>query len=183
MKPVLIDSIYNVFNFGKHRGETIKKVALIDPDYIEWLCKEVKDFNIYSETIDTLSEYCLSIFFNDPEAYLNESGNFTLSSWQYLKLGQKEVTIGYKDRIQMIAELNSNTTIPHISRNFARKVFNGEICKNNLKERILEDSSNDDDKFYDDDDDTISYEELRRLNNDAYEIDSNEFEGWYEPID
>lgn len=190
MKPTIIDSIDNVFQFGKHKGQSIKQVALIDPDYIEWLCKTVIDFHITEEFIDSLSNYCLSIFFDNPDAYLNEKGDFTLTSWQHLKYGNKEVTIGIKNTQQRIELLKRNNSVPHLLDTFARKVFNGEACKVNLREKNHrinppreQETSHDDYVTSHDDDYLISDEELRGMYNDAYEIDSNEFDGWHEPID
>jgi hypothetical protein len=175
MKPIIIDSIDNIFHFGKHKGQSIKQVALIDPDYVEWLCKTVHDFHITEQLIDSLSDYCLSIFFENPESYLNEKGNFTLTSWQYLKLGTKEVTVGFVNTAQKVELLKSNRVIPHISDSFARKVFDGETCKKNLNERKSVKLKEDDENYniVDHDDYIISDEELRSNYNDAYEIGSN----------
>ena len=97
MRLVTIQKIDDVISFGKHRGETLKQIALTDPDYIEWLCKEVSDFIIPEEVIDALSEYCLSEFFNDPELFLAQIGyHTTLVSYQHLKLGDREIILGTK---------------------------------------------------------------------------------------
>jgi hypothetical protein len=180
---MIVENINSVFTFGKHKNKSLKEVALIDPCYIEWLCKEVKDFDVTLETLDALHEYCLSQFFTNPETYLNEKGSFTLTSWQHLKLGSKEATIGIKGMSQKIADLKLGNKIPHIATDFARKVFDREVCIKNLKERIEGYLDDDEDYLYEEDDNSMSTEELRRLHNDAYEIDSNEFDGWHEPTD
>lgn len=77
----------------------------------------------------------------------------------------------------------TTTTLPlsNSFQEFSRKVFNGDNCRALIKKR-MELESSDDDGDYDDSVD-FDYEDLRKSNNDAYEIDSNEFDGWYEPID
>jgi hypothetical protein len=91
---MIVENIESTFDFGKYKGEVLKDVALNDPSYIEWLCKTVLSFVISNETIDSLSDYCLSVFFNNPEKYLNEEGNFTRCRWQHLKYKGQELTIG-----------------------------------------------------------------------------------------
>lgn len=185
MKPVIVENIDSVFTFGKHKNKSIKEVALTDPSYIEWLCKTVTSFNISTSLIDELSDYCLSIFFSDPELYLNEKGSFTLLSWQHLKYKDNEITIGgisLNERLMLLKQNNLPSTGRHISLQFSRKVFDGDQCKKNLNERV-HDENIDDIGEYDDGDDGIDMEDIRRSYNDAYEIDSNEFDGWYEPID
>jgi len=174
-----IFNIDSVFDFGKYKGQSLKQIALIDPLYIEWCCKEVTKFNPSFDVIDQLSEYCLSHFFNDPEAYLNEKGNFGRKNWQYLKYKDKEIIIGKKNITSSISD-KSKSTIQHIPFELSRAVFNGENCKEALSKRM---ETDEDDFDYNDDFDNFDYEELRRSNNDAYEIDSNEYDGWYEPID
>jgi hypothetical protein len=113
---------------------------------------------------------------------LNEKGDFTLTSWQHLKYGNKEITIGIKNTEQRIELLKQNNSLPHLLDTFARKVFNGGACKKNLSERNNRITQFEEEEIVDDDHET-SDEELRHMYNDAYEIDSNEFDGWHEPID
>lgn len=182
MRPVTINKIVDVINFGKHKGKTLKQIALIDPDYIEWLCKKVNDFIITYEIIDELSEYCLSTFFDDPEAYLSETAHYTtLVSYQHLKYGGKEIILGGQNITKKIADKIKGLPLSNTSQSFSRKVFDGEACKNALKERVVEEINDDTDSY--DDDNSIDMEDMRRSYNDAYEIDSNEFDGWHEPID
>lgn len=182
MKEKRIINIDENISFGKYRGVKIKDIALNDPDYIEWLCKEVKDLIISEKIIDELSEYCLSVFFNDPELYLAQTGtNTTLVSYQYLKYGNKEMILGLNRNTSIIEKIKG-LPISGSNQQFARKVFNGENCKLIIKERMKTESRNID-QFQDENSNEPDNEELRRLYNDAYEIDSNEFDGWYEPID
>ncbi|MCU0421630.1 MAG: hypothetical protein MUC81_02375 [Bacteroidia bacterium] len=182
MKEVRIAKINDIINFGKHLGEEIKDVALTDPDYIEWLCKEVNNFIISEEAIDALSEYCLSIFFNDPEFYLAQTGSHTtLVSYQHLKLGDKEMILGAKSNNSMLEKIKG-LPLSCSYQAFSRKVFNGDNCKALLKKRMTLELSEFEEGDYDATDD-FDYEDLRRSNNDAYEVDSNEFNGWHEPID
>lgn len=177
MNPMITKDINSIFTFGKYKGQMIKIIALIDPLYIEWCCKEVIDFIISYEVIDQLSEFCLDEFFKDPEAYLNEMGNFTEVNWQYLKYKNNEITIGYislNDKLFNRVKLGKK----HISVTRSRLVFNGTNCKQYINKRASQEIENDDNNDY-----SIDMEDMRRSYNDAYEIDSNEFEGWYEPID
>lgn len=141
---MIVENINSTFNFGKYKGDIIKEVALKDPSYIEWLCKTVDLFEITNETIDEISEYCLSVFFSDPEKYLNEKGDFTLYSWQHLKYQGKEITIGIENIENLIKNISQKNelshrkfqpNIQHISITFSRAIFNGEVCKKNLLER------------------------------------------------
>jgi len=182
MRPVTIKTIDDVINFGKHRGEIIKQVALIDPDYIEWLCKNVTDFIITNEIIDELSDYCLATFFDDTQFYLSSTTTYTtLTSYQHLKYKGKEIILGANSNSKKIADTIKGLPLNNNSQTFTRKVFDGEVCKKLLKERVVEMTDDEDDS--NDDDNSIDMEDLRRSYNDAYEIDSNEFDGWYEPID
>ena len=36
----------DTITFGKHKGKTFEEIANIDPDYILWLDKNVKDVNL-----------------------------------------------------------------------------------------------------------------------------------------
>jgi hypothetical protein len=203
MRPMIVENINSVFTFGKHKNKSIKEVALIDPSYIEWLCKTVTAFVISTTLIDELSDYCLSTFFADPELYLNEKGSFTLLSWQHLKYKDNEIIIGgmglddilklfaqnkviigdivLDDGLKQISQNKIQSSARHIRIQFSRQVFDGDRCKKNLSERIIEVEDAADD--YDYEDNSIDTEDLRRSYNDAYEIDSNEFDGWHEPID
>lgn len=182
MRPVTIKGIDDVINFGKHKGKPLTQIALIDPDYIEWLCRHVGSFIITNEIIDELSEYCLSIFFKDPVAFLSDSSHqTTLVSDQHLKYGGKEIILG---DLHINQKTGANIiTLPHsiTSQVFLRKVFRGDACKKALKERI--DDEGDMNKEFGDVDDSIDIEDIRISHNDAYEVDSNDFDGWYEPID
>lgn len=153
---MVVENLNSIFRFGKYKGEILKEVALKDPFYIEWLCKTVNRFVISNEIIDELSDYCLSIFFDDPNKYLNEIGNFGISiKVQYLEYKGKKLTVGSLSsdefklnalklrgvgdklgddllkRIIDVIQPKGN----HISLAGSRKVFNGEECKKNLIER------------------------------------------------
>lgn len=142
---MIVENLESTFDFGKYKGQAIKVVALKDPSYIEWLCKNVELFIITNEIIDELSNYCLSVFFNDPERYLNEEGDFTICTEQHFKYQAQEITIGsiaiknYQIR-QIINKNNLEYNIIKMavvpaSPDFHRKVFDGEVCKKNLLER------------------------------------------------
>ncbi len=153
---MIVENLNSVFNFGKYKGEVIKEVALKDPFYIEWLCENVDLFVITNDTIDEISDYCLSIFFDDPNKYLNETGDFvTTYEVQYLNYKGIELTVGsltneefeintlkergvidkyeisLQKRLLDVIQPRGN----HISLAGSRKVFNGEECKKNLIER------------------------------------------------
>lgn len=181
MKPTKISTIDESFSFGKYKGELIKQVALFDPDYIEWLCKEVENFLITDEIIDALSDYCLSEFFNDPELYLAQTGTTTtLLRYQHLKFGDKEMILGAKNPDFALTKIKG-LPFDNSYQNFSRKVFNGETCKKMLKVRVTRNNSEYENEEYASN--AFSDEDLRIMYNDAYEIDSNEMEGWFEPID
>ena len=153
---MIVENLNSVFNFGKYKGEVIKEVALKDPFYIEWLCENVDLFVISNEIIDEISDYCLSIFFDDPNKYLNELGDFvTTYEVQLLNYRGIELTVGsltneefeintlkergiidnyeisLQKRLLEVIQPKGN----HISLAGSRKVFNGEECKKNLIER------------------------------------------------
>jgi hypothetical protein len=152
---MIVENIESTFDFGKYKGEVLKDVALNDPSYIEWLCKTVLSFVISNETIDSLSDYCLSVFFNNPEKYLNEEGNFTRCRWQHLKYKGQELTIGslnsdeftlnaLKERskldekwLKVLEQKNFQSKGKHISVASSRAVFNAEVCKQNLIARKI----------------------------------------------
>ncbi len=176
-----IENILSVFDFGKHKGQSLKHVAMIDPLYIEWCCREVDRFSPSNEIIDELSEYCLSQFFEDPNGYLNEKGSFAKISWQHLRYKGKEMTIGQMG-FNFSMKNNVKPSKNHLSVEFSRAIFNSGNCKKLMENRIETKSKEYVDAEDDCDIDNVNYEELRRSNNDAYEINSNEFDGWYEPI-
>ncbi len=153
---MIVENLNSVFNFGKYKGDIIKEVALKDPFYIEWICKTVDLFVITNDTIDEISDYCLSIFFDDPNKYLKETGDFvTTYEVQYLNYKGIELTVGsltneefeintlkergvidnyeisLQKRLLDVIQPRGN----HISLAGSRKVFNGEECKKNLIER------------------------------------------------
>lgn len=153
---MIVENLNSVFNFGKYKGEVIKEVALKDPFYIEWLCKTVDLFVITNDTIDEISDYCLSIFFDDPNKYLNETVDFvTTYEVQYLNYKGIELTVGsltneefeintlkergvidkyeisLQKRLLDVIQPRGN----HISLAGSRKVFNSDTCKKNLIER------------------------------------------------
>jgi hypothetical protein len=142
---MIVENIESTFDFGKFKGETIKDVALKDPSYFEWLCKTVSSFVITNETIDSISDYCLAVFFNNPEKYLNEEGNFTRCTKQYLKNKGEEIIIGTRSEKILINKILSNNDLLNTHHydsknkqfivNFGRQVFEGNICKKNLLER------------------------------------------------
>lgn len=150
MKRMIVENIDTIFTFGKHKGKPLKDVSLIDPNYIEWLCKEVESFIINDDKIDQLNEYCLSEFFRDPESYLNEKGNFTLSSFQHLKYQGRELVLGQlsiNEQINMLTNDIAKGTNNYKTFRFTRKVFDGETCKKLLLTRIKQDEAEIKDKF------------------------------------
>lgn len=44
-----------VFNFGKYKGETINKIIRENPDYINWLRKNIKDFKLTKDELNLLN--------------------------------------------------------------------------------------------------------------------------------
>ena len=144
---MIIDNINCIFTFGKYKGESLKKVALINPSYLEWICKEVENVIINDEIIDQLSDYCIYEFLRDPQAYFNEEGNFVLCSSQHIKHRGKEILIGDTSVESRINRLVNNVQLPpnYFPLPFSRKLFDGEFCKKQLKLRIPkqnEDSGN-----------------------------------------
>ena len=49
-------SLKDRFNFGKHRGKTIKQVIDKDPTYVEWAIKNVDGFELNLQADDYFEE-------------------------------------------------------------------------------------------------------------------------------
>ena len=45
-KPLLLRSIHNVLEFGKHKGETVQEVMRTDPNWLHWALQEIPDFKL-----------------------------------------------------------------------------------------------------------------------------------------
>ena len=181
-----INSIDDRMPFGKYKDALIKDIAFYNPTYIEWLCETVDIIEFSDEVIMALGKYCSMLFFSDQDGFLRESGSSATINMQLIKSGDLSCLICDKAVFETIKQklIENNLPVPqHINHSNSRKIFNAKICIE--KSKIKSDRIND--RFCDeyDDDIEVTYdrEELRSMYNDAYEIDSNEFDGWYEPID
>jgi hypothetical protein len=45
-KPLLLRSINNVLEFGKHKGKTIQQVMKEDPQWLHWALQNIADFKM-----------------------------------------------------------------------------------------------------------------------------------------
>ncbi len=181
-----INSISDKMPFGKYEGIPFMDIALYNPSYIEWLCETVEMIEFSDEVIIALGKYCSMLFFSDQNGFLEESGSFTTINMQLIKSDDLSCLVCDGAAFETIKQklIDNNLPIPqHINRSNSRKIFNAKICIE--KSKIKSDRIND--RFCDEYDDDIeaTYDrgELRSMYNDAYEIDSNEYDGWYEPPD
>lgn len=49
-------SLYDRFDFGKHRGETVQEVIDTDSSYIDWCIEEVDGFELTDVAYDYLED-------------------------------------------------------------------------------------------------------------------------------
>lgn len=45
-KPLLLRSINNVLEFGKHKGETVQQVMKTDPNWLHWALQNIPEFKL-----------------------------------------------------------------------------------------------------------------------------------------
>lgn len=181
-----INSISDKMLFGRFKGFMVKDIAFYNPTYIEWLCGTVEMIEFSDEVLMALEKYCSMLFFSDQNGFLEEKGNFVTINMQLIKSEDLSCLICNESVFETIKQklIENNLPIPqHINRANSRKIFNAKVCIE--KSKIKSDRI--DERFCDEYDDDIvgnyDKEDLRRMYNDAYEIDSNEFDGWYEPLD
>lgn len=75
-RSIILEPDY-VFTFGKHRGKTAEQVVSADPQYIDWLERNKREYRISVEIRDMLS----GDYVADPEATEVTMPSFGGTAW------------------------------------------------------------------------------------------------------